>query len=205
MKRSRQTASPDSHASSGDLRQLILNAARRLFILHGYHGLAMRQIAEAVGVTKPALYYHFTDKEALFLSVLEEYLDAMQPLLDGLLRSAWDTRTRIAKFIEALLSQPAEQRALIHLASQEAAHLSPDARQRLLQSYDEHFLSKIRLMLEQGMQQGELRRLDVQVAAWVLLGILYPYFSTGSAAQLSPEHMSEVLVAIFLHGMEAGQ
>ena len=89
------------------------------------------------------------------------------------------------------------------------------ARQRLLQSYDEHFLSKIRLMLEQGMQQGELRRLDVQVAAWVLLGILYPYFSTGSAAQLSPEHMSErlsterhisdVLVTVFFHGMEAGQ
>ena len=44
-------------------RQEILAQARHLFLEQGYHGLAMRSIAEAVGVTKAALYYHFKDKE----------------------------------------------------------------------------------------------------------------------------------------------
>jgi AcrR family transcriptional regulator len=52
-----------SETERRDLRAEILAAARGLFIQQGYHGLAMRQIAEAVGVSKPALYYHFRDKE----------------------------------------------------------------------------------------------------------------------------------------------
>ena len=42
-----------------DLRAEILVQATPLFIAHGYRGLSMRQIAEAVGVTKAALYYCF--------------------------------------------------------------------------------------------------------------------------------------------------
>lgn len=201
MKRTRQAEDTGRQETSGDLYQTILVEARRLFIQHGYHGLAMRQIAEAVGVTKPALYYHFADKEELFLRVLEEYLERMEELLDSLLVSSWDCRRRIKKFIETLLSQPAEQRALIHLASQEAAHLSANARQRLLQTYDRRFLGKLRLLLEQGMQQGELRLVDGQVAAWVLLGILYPYFSSSIAVQPPPGEMSEMLASIFFHGL----
>lgn len=188
---------------SGDLRQAILDQARRLFIRHGYHGLAMRQIAEVLGVTKPALYYHFRRKEELFLSILEEYLEAMEQLLDSLLNSSLNCHERIKSFIEALLNQPDEQRALIHLVSREAVHLSPGARQQLLQSYDGRFLSKIRRILEQGMQQGELRSLDPKVAVWVLLGLLYPYFSPGSASQLSSQQMSELLASIFFDGVAA--
>ncbi|MBK9209973.1 MAG: helix-turn-helix transcriptional regulator [Anaerolineales bacterium] len=51
------------------LREQILDTAKSLFMQQGYHGLAMRQISEAVGVSKAALYYHFKDKEELFLAM----------------------------------------------------------------------------------------------------------------------------------------
>lgn len=203
MKPRRSAAQLIDQKLPGDLRQAILDQARRLFILHGYHGLAMRQIAEALGVTKPALYYHFRHKEELFLCILEEYLEAMEPLLDSLLNSRLTCRERIQSFIEGLLNQPDEQRALIHLGSQEAVHLSPGARQQLLRVYEERFLGKIRQILEEGVQQGELRPLDPKVTSWVLLGILYPYFSPGAAAQLSSQQMSDLLASIFFHGVAA--
>ena len=60
------------------LREQILVTAKSLFIQQGYHGLAMRQISEAVGVSKAALYYHFKDKEELFLAILSGYLNEIE-------------------------------------------------------------------------------------------------------------------------------
>ncbi len=50
-----------------DVRDRILLKALQFFVAHGYDGISMREIAEACGLSKAALYYHFRDKEALFL------------------------------------------------------------------------------------------------------------------------------------------
>lgn len=53
-------------------REEILEAAARLFMEHGYRATSVRQIAEEVGCTEAALYYHFKDgKRALFGAVIE--------------------------------------------------------------------------------------------------------------------------------------
>jgi AcrR family transcriptional regulator len=46
-------------------RERILDAALELFVAQGYDGTSLRQIAEQLGVTKAALYYHFESKEAI--------------------------------------------------------------------------------------------------------------------------------------------
>jgi AcrR family transcriptional regulator len=63
---------PDSSSLSrgsspaGALQPRILKAATLLFAEHGYAQTSMRAVAEAAGCTKPALYYHFGSKDALF-------------------------------------------------------------------------------------------------------------------------------------------
>ena len=57
-----------------DLHFQIITAAKPLMVDQGYRGLSMREIAEAVGVSKAALYYHFQDKEQLLLAILESNL-----------------------------------------------------------------------------------------------------------------------------------
>uniref|UniRef100_A0AAU1LS86 TetR/AcrR family transcriptional regulator n=1 Tax=Streptomyces sp. NBC_00148 TaxID=2903626 RepID=A0AAU1LS86_9ACTN len=47
-------------------RQLIVEAAGRVFGEHGYHAASMEKIAAAVGITAAALYRHFPNKYALF-------------------------------------------------------------------------------------------------------------------------------------------
>ena len=48
----------------------ILDAALHVFAERGYDGGSMREIASRVGVSEPALYRHFTGKEALFLALI---------------------------------------------------------------------------------------------------------------------------------------
>ena len=55
-------------------RDDILGAARVLFAERGYAATSVREIAEAVGVTKPTLYYHFGSKDGLFTALVNHHL-----------------------------------------------------------------------------------------------------------------------------------
>ncbi len=185
-----------------DLRLQILVAAKNLLIQQGYHGLSMRQIAEAVGVSKAALYYHFKDKEELLIAILDAYLDGMETTLDEIRQQPLPSRHKISALVEAILQQPAEQRAIIRLSSQEMAHLSAPARASFDRAYHEKFLDKIRAIFEDGTRAGELRQVEPGVATWTLLGMMYPYFYPAHARDLpAPEDVAQQIVGIFLDGI----
>jgi AcrR family transcriptional regulator len=62
---------PESQSESprSDTRQRILDVALGLFTEQGYDGTSLRQIAEKLGVTKAALYYHFESKNDILLAL----------------------------------------------------------------------------------------------------------------------------------------
>jgi AcrR family transcriptional regulator len=188
--------------ASKSLYDQILAAALNLFITYGYHGLSMRQIAEAVGVSKAALYYHFQDKEQLFLAVLDAQLDHFERLVGMAMTEEHNARQRIRRLVSEILSQPVEMRAAIRLASQEIAQLSEPARAKFNRSYHSRFIDKIQAMLAAGIARGELRPVDPGVATWALMGILHPYFFPAQASEVPPaKTVIDPLLQIFLDGI----
>lgn len=184
------------------LRDQILATAKSLFIQHGYHGLSMRQIAEALDVSKPALYYHFKDKEELFLAILTLYLDDMETALDQIAAGPGTCREKIRQFAEHVLVQPTEQRAIIRLASQEMGQLSAPARKSFEKVYREKFIGKVEAILTAGMENGEFKPVKPDIATWTLLGMMYPYFYPAHAGNvgLSDETIQQI-VTIYLDGL----
>ncbi|MHB8382185.1 MAG: TetR/AcrR family transcriptional regulator [Candidatus Binataceae bacterium] len=53
---------------------MLVDTAMDLFASYGYRGTSLARIARAAGVTKGALYWHFTDKEEFFLAVVAKVL-----------------------------------------------------------------------------------------------------------------------------------
>lgn len=185
------------------LSEQILKIAKRLFINKGYYGLAMREISDELGVSKAALYYHFKDKEQLFLAILNGYLDEMEAGLDRIIAETTSGGERIRKFAEYVLSQPAEQRATIRLASQEIAHLSPASRKTFGKIYQDKFVGKIQSILQAGMEAGEFRAVQIEVATWTLLGMMYPYFyPVHTGENPVPAETIREIVNIYLKGIE---
>lgn len=64
---------PRRRLAPPERRQLIVEAAGRLFGERGYDGTRLDDVAAAAGVTKPVLYRHFDDKTALYLALLERH------------------------------------------------------------------------------------------------------------------------------------
>jgi AcrR family transcriptional regulator len=193
---------PETNSVPGALREQILVAAKQLFIKQGYHGLSMREISDAVGVSKAALYYHFKDKEELFLAILDSSLDDIEHLIDQIEAQENTARQRVRFFVKAILAQPAGQRAVIRLASQEMAQLSPPMRQAFNRSYHEKFIDRIGAVLQRGIDSGELRPLDARIATWTLLGMMYPYFYPAHSAEIpSLADVAEQMLTIYLDGI----
>ena len=63
-------------------RQLIVEAAGRVFSEHGYHAASMEEIAAGVGITAAALYRHFPNKYALFAECANVMVDRLVAALD---------------------------------------------------------------------------------------------------------------------------
>jgi len=189
-------------ASETGLREQILKTAMQLFIQQGYRGLAMRQISEALNISKAALYYYFQNKEELFLAILNSYLEEIEAVIDALETQTESSTEQIRRFVKMVLEQPAEQRAIIRLASQEMTQLSAASREQFGRMYHEKFIGKLKALLQRGMQRGELYALNAETATWALLGIMYPYFYPvhSGSRPIAPETIEE-LIHIYLHGL----
>lgn len=72
-----------------------LEAALRLFWLHGYEGTSLAAIANAAGVNMPSLYAAFGNKEALFKKAVDRYIESPASYLPKALKEP--TARRVAE------------------------------------------------------------------------------------------------------------
>jgi AcrR family transcriptional regulator len=183
------------------MRRRILYEASLLFTRCGYSAISMREIAEACGITKAALYYHFKDKEGLILAILSENLDEMGRIIRIARESDPSARRRLTAFIRAVFALPVEQRSGIRLASQEMSNLSPQARASFGQTYQAVFIGPLAEILAEGMQAGELRQADPHQLVWLLLGLMYPFFYPNPERQTGLEAVIDLMITVFFDGI----
>lgn len=65
-------------------RQVIVDTARRVFLLHGYAHASIDEIAAEAGVSKQTIYNHFEGKEELFAAVVREVQHSVSTSMAGL-------------------------------------------------------------------------------------------------------------------------
>lgn len=89
--------------ASPNRRQDIMDHAIDLFLMRGYAGTSMADLARACGIQKASLYHHFASKDALFVSCVTEGYEAATRLLEHIRDDASLSDTdRIRKAIATL-------------------------------------------------------------------------------------------------------
>ncbi|MDX3111197.1 TetR/AcrR family transcriptional regulator [Nonomuraea angiospora] len=61
-----------------DTRTRIQEVARELFVSQGVQNTSLRQISDRLGITKPALYYHFASRDDLVRSIVQPMVDDIE-------------------------------------------------------------------------------------------------------------------------------
>jgi AcrR family transcriptional regulator len=75
-----------TEAERQQLRTLIIDAARELFVARGVDAVTMREIAKRIGYSATSIYLHFADKEALLRTILDTDMLALANSLKAILQ-----------------------------------------------------------------------------------------------------------------------
>ena len=135
-----------------DVRAQILNEATRLFAEQGYDGTSVQEIADAVGIRKPSLLYHFRSKDELRESVIAAMLAHWNAVLPGLLLKA-STEERFDATMEALTEFFLEDPDRARLFLRETLD-RPDAMQAMLREFVKPWVDLLGEQLERAKSRG---------------------------------------------------
>lgn len=182
----------------GEARELLIAEATMRFQERGFADVSMQEIADAVGVTKAAMYYHFKSKEALFEVVVERTVNAfwegicVYARADGPLRDV--LRGTIA-YVKGWL-----EGFSLRLMDDFQRYCSPEAHQRILSEHPtpEH---ELEALFRRAMATGEMRPLNAAVAADLFLGMVLSLNGMGHTHREAQPGDDELLLDIFLHGI----
>lgn len=106
MKPATDTAAGATTGDAGGTRARIHQVALELFTEQGYDKTSLREIAERLGVTKAALYYHFKSKEDIFRSILDDQrreMDAFIAWGERQPRTEQGRRELIARYVDTVV------------------------------------------------------------------------------------------------------
>ena len=147
------------------MRTEILTQATRLFAEQGYDGTSVQEIADAVGIRKPSLLYHFKSKDELRQQVLAQMLAHWNAVLPGLLLRA-STEERFDATMEALteffVADPDRARLFLRETLDR-----PESMQAMLTEFVKPWVDLLGAQLERAKSQG-LVQPDVDPQAYAV-------------------------------------
>jgi AcrR family transcriptional regulator len=101
---------------NGETRQEILRAALKRFAHGGYAATSVQQIVGDARVSKPTLYYYFTDKADLFQTLVSEAHDERYRLLQEAAARRKDLRSQLVEILNVLFDYFRDNRELMRIS-----------------------------------------------------------------------------------------
>ncbi|MHC1782008.1 MAG: TetR/AcrR family transcriptional regulator [Anaerolineaceae bacterium] len=193
-----------SEQPASGMQERILETAAALFVAHGYEGISIREIADACDLSKAGIYYHFKDKEGLFLAILDAHLVELNEILKKIELQSGSVRNKISSFIHGIFAElPPNHRAIIRLATHDMDKVNAAARADFDLRYRECFLDPLAGILGEGIAAGQVRPMELSSAVWALLGLVYPFLNQGSIqSEADAERISDFITAIYFDGVK---
>ena len=147
----------------------ILDAATEVFAKKGYLGTNLNDVAEKLGVTRQALYYHFRAKHDILTTIFEYIFHDLGTAIDLSVESTDDPVERFRRMVRAhirvVISMP--HRASILLL--EYRNLPPLAAKRTIEQR-ERLLGRFASAYSDAVVAGGFRDVDPMIVAQLIIG-----------------------------------
>ncbi|HET6503404.1 MAG TPA: TetR/AcrR family transcriptional regulator [Amycolatopsis sp.] len=149
-----------------DRKNQLAAVAAELFRARGYPGVGINDIAAAAGVTGPALYRHFADKQAILSYVL---LSGLKELEDGTADALSELESgRIDALLGRLAAGAVERRDITALWRWEGRHLSPEDQREIAKRSSAVLATWAKMLLT---VRPELPAPDAELLCWATLSV----------------------------------
>jgi AcrR family transcriptional regulator len=191
--------------------QNIIQTAQRLFMELGYRAVSTRQIAHLCGITQPALYHHFNNKQTLYVEVIKNTLHNTEMDLNAILFEYEAFRDRFYQMVIYFMTHfEVDMSQMFHDIYHEIGN---EDQQRIHTLWKKGFLLPVIKMLDDGCADGEIRepfllQSDSTELAYLILNMIKSILQPPSFVLLPAteqikwaEKKAKLIVEIFLKGI----
>jgi AcrR family transcriptional regulator len=202
------TSSPARAGQRGSTarRELVENEiyehAIRLFAERGFAGTSLQDIADALGITRPALYYYVKSKDDLLAKLAADVAGGSAAQMTQIAeRADLDPVGKLREIAQLAVLRQAHQPERFRLLIRSEAELPPE----LSRAYDasrRSVLAAITGVIDDGIRAGQFRPVDARVAALGVLGMwnwVAWWFRPGhDQAEAAAEQLADMTLAALL-------
>lgn len=181
-----------------DMRQQIINTATQLFMNQGYSATSTRQIAKILDITQPAIYHHFSNKEAIYIEVLSCFAIEVGGELQKILNENDTPDLTLKRMGRYLKSQhPMNFSLMMHDMDNE---ISAEARKELFKIWQGNYFSPF-IQFFHSIQALLNPKIEVDTVSRHFLRILSAYINDESHNKQVDALAIDTMVDIFLYGV----
>ncbi len=177
----------------------VIKVAARLFAAKGYHATTLDEIAEEIGVTKPALYYYIDNKQ----DILQNIIGMMKERLENTTaagRSDLPPKERLENLIRLMVKYAAEDKELT-LIGFEQANILPKRSRNALKRRNKEVEQVVEEILKEGKEKGIFDVRDVKMTTFAILAVanwLYRWYEPKGG--LTPEEIADRFINLLENG-----
>jgi AcrR family transcriptional regulator len=149
----------------------IIQHASRLFAERGFAGTSLQDVAEAMGITRPALYYYVKSKDELLARLVTEITQGGAAEIRAIATDdARDARTKLGDIAGLIAGQRASDPARFLLLVRSESELPPELA-KANETVKRDTLRMLIEVIEQGMTSGEFRPVEPRTTALAIVGM----------------------------------
>jgi TetR/AcrR family transcriptional regulator, cholesterol catabolism regulator len=145
-------------------KERILEAATQLFLRNGYHGCTMDQIAAAIGVTKPFVYYQFRDKREILAAISGYGAELSLSAIEDADLQEGSTTAKMRWFCRRLTEIVIDHGHYLAVYLRETPNLDETDRKKIMRRRVE-IDNRVSRLVESGVESGEFEVVHPRIAA----------------------------------------
>ena len=189
--------------TNGTKKEVIVDAATRLFREKGFKAASMRDLAEAVGVEAASLYNHIQSKEELLQEICFKVANAFNQKCDEIEASGLANIRKVEAILRFHIQQMFNHYEMVIVADREWRHLSDP----YLSNYHNQrraYRKRIAGIIEEGIANKEIKDVDAPTVVLIMLHAVNGIESWHrSKEKITAKQLEENMVLIMIEGLKA--
>lgn len=192
----------ETRNDSQSTRERILDAALDIFARKGYHDTRLDEIVDDSQTSKGAIYFHFPNKERLFLALVDQFADLLERRVTEAIEREPPGMGRVRAALAATLDAFSKYRRPAKILLVQAVGLGTTFENKRLEIND-RFARLIETYLQEAIEVGDVPPVDTEVVSYAWMGAIYHvvirWVYTGEPA---PQRIMDGLLPMLLKSVE---
>lgn len=179
---------------------VIVRQAAKMFREKGYRATTLEDIASTFGISRPALYYYFKNKQEILTIIHKQAREKLYLTEKKIYNSNLPVSEKFLRLVENHIEVVATEHTILGIYYEEDKELMPDYFQEVQKSRKD-YTNKIIELYKKGVEEKLFRDVDPRIAVFTILGAanwVYRWYRDNGS--LSPGEISKVIGNLLSNG-----